>query len=102
MRRKMTRSSGNVFRDLGFPAQEAEHLRVRSLLMAHLRKVIEGRRLTQRQAAALLGVTQPRVSDLARGKIERFSIDALVAMLASAGVRVQIAVTPHRRRAGAA
>jgi len=98
----MTRSSGNVFRDLGFSAREAEHLRVRSLLMAHLRKVIEGRRLTQRQAAALLGVTQPRVSDLARGKIERFSIDALVAMLASAGVRVQIAVAPQRRRAGAA
>ena len=89
---KLTRSSGNVFRDLGFPADEAEHLRIRSLLMIEVRKLIEARGLTQKQAAALFGVTQPRVSDLVRGKIDLFSIDTLVDMLSSAGARVEIVV----------
>lgn len=98
----MTRSSGNVFRDIGFSPRAAEHLRVRSLLMAHLRKLIEARGPTQGRAAELFEVTQPRVSDLVRGKIELFSIDTRVEMLANAGVRVQIVVGPRRRRAGAA
>jgi predicted XRE-type DNA-binding protein len=46
--------------------------------------------LTQAQAADLFGVTQPRISDLVRGKIDRFSIDTLIAMLGHAGVRVRI------------
>jgi predicted XRE-type DNA-binding protein len=54
--------------------------------------LIEARKLTQAQAATLFGVTQPRVSDLVRGKIDRFSIDTLVGMLGHAGVRVQIVV----------
>ena len=98
MRTPMIRSSGNVFRDLGFPPQEAEHLRIRSTLMAELRRVLARRGLTQAQAAHLLGVTQPRVSDLTRGKIGRFSIDTLVDMLAQAGVRVRLVATPSRRR----
>ena len=61
---KLTRSSGNVFRDLGFSVDEAEYLKVRGELMVNLQKVITGRRLKQAQAAKLLGVTQPRVSDL--------------------------------------
>jgi predicted XRE-type DNA-binding protein len=60
--------------------------------MIRLSKVIEGRRLTQAQAATLFGVTQPRISDLVRGKIDRFSIDTLVAMLGRAGIRTQIVV----------
>jgi predicted XRE-type DNA-binding protein len=81
-----------VFRDLGFPPEEAEHLRIRSGLMAAVRGVIEARGLTQAEAAALLGVTQPRVSDLVRGKIDLFSIDTLVDMLARAGLRVDLVV----------
>jgi predicted XRE-type DNA-binding protein len=92
MATKVRRSSGNVFRDLGFPRKEAENLKIRSDLMIRLTKVIDGRGLTQAQAAELLGVTQPRVSDLVRGKIDRFSIDTLVAMLGQAGVRVQFIV----------
>ncbi len=57
--------------------------------MVQISKVIRSRRLTQARAAALFGVTQPRVSDLVRGKIERFSIDTLIAMLGHAGVQVQ-------------
>ena len=89
---KVRRSSGNVFSDLGFSKQEAENLKIRTDLMIRLSKVIEGRRLTQAQAATLFGVTQPRISDLVRGKIDRFSIDTLVAMLGHAGIRIQIVV----------
>ena len=92
MTTKVRRSSGNVFRDLGFSRDEAEHLKIRTDLMIRLSKLIEARGLTQAQAADLFGATQPRVSDLVRGKIDRFSIDTLVAMLGHAGVRVQIVV----------
>lgn len=90
------RGSGNVFRDLGFAPEEAEHLRVRADLMIELSKLIEDRGLTQAQAAKLFGVSQPRVSDLVRGRIDRFSIDTLVAMLGRGGVRVLVRVTTKR------
>ena len=90
MTTKIRRSSGNVFRDLGFSAEEATHLKIRSDLMIRLTRLIEDRGLTQAAAAKLLGVTQPRISDLTRGKIDRFSIDTLIAMLGHAGVGVQI------------
>ena len=89
---KIRRSSGNVFRDLGFSQQEAENLKIRTALMIRLSQLIEARRLTQAEAASLFKVTQPRVSDLVRGKIDRFSIDTLVAMLGHAGVPVQVVV----------
>lgn len=98
MKPKMTRSTGNVFTDLGFPSQEAEHLRIRSLLIVHLRRLIEARGLNQSQAAKLFGVTQPRVSDLVQGKIGLFSIDALIDMLARAGVRVKLTLSSSRRK----
>lgn len=88
---KITRGSGNVFRDLGYSPAEAEHLRVRAELMSALYRLVKRRRLTQAQAAKLLGVSQPRVSDLMRGQFHRFSIDALVEMLAKAGVKVHFA-----------
>ena len=89
---KVRRSTGNVFRDLGFSQEEAENLKIRTDLMIRLSKLIETRRLTQAQAASLFEVTQPRISDLVRGKIDRFSIDTLVAMLGHAGIRVQVLV----------
>lgn len=87
-------SSGNVFRDLGVPGEEADNLRIRSELMIHLLQVIESRGLKQREAAGLFGVTQPRISDLARGKIDLFSIDMLVTLLSHAGVQVSVVVEP--------
>ncbi len=98
MKTKLTRSSGNVFKDLGFSAEESEHLRIRSSLMIQVRKVIETRSLTQADAARLFGVTQPRISDLVRGRIDLFSIDTLVDMLAHAGVRVRLVVAPPRSK----
>ena len=102
MKTTLTRSSGDVFRDLGFPAEEAEHLKIRSTLMARIRRVIQVRRLTQAAAADLFGVTQPRVSDLVRGKIDLFSIDMLVDMLALAGIRVTVSLSIPKRRRGVA
>ena len=97
MATRIRRSTGNVFRDLGFDAAESENLRLRSDLMIVLSKLITARRLTQAKAAAMFGVSQPRVSDLMRGRIVRFSVDTLVAMLGSAGLRVRLVVKPRSR-----
>ncbi len=99
MAAKLRRSSGNVFRDLGFSPAESEHLRIRSELMARLRRVIAAEGLTQAAAARLLGVSQPRVSDLVRGQIDLFSIDTLVNMLAKAGIRVTVTARARTRAA---
>ena len=98
----MTRSAGNVFRDVGYSPEEAEHLRVRADLMIDLQKAVSARRLKQAEAAKLLGVTQPRVSDLMRGRLDLFSVDTLIDMLARLGIRVKLVVQPSRRRAGVA
>ena len=99
MKLKVSRSSGNVFRDLGFTSEEAEHLKIRSDLMIQLQKLIAARGLRQAQAAKILGVTQPRVSDLLRGRIDLFSTDAIIDMLARLGVRVKVALVPTKQRA---
>lgn len=94
---RIQRSSGNVFSDLGFGPEEAQNLKLRADLMIELTKLIEERGLTQAAAAKLLGVTQPRVSDLVRGKIDRFSVDTLIEMLGHAGASVSLVVTTTRR-----
>jgi predicted XRE-type DNA-binding protein len=88
-----------AFMSLGFPPEEAEHLRIRADLMIALARLIEDREWTQAEAARRLGVAQPRISDLVRGKIERFTIDTLVTMLSHAGADVTVTV---KRRRGAA
>jgi predicted XRE-type DNA-binding protein len=65
--------------------------------MARLARVIEERDLTQAEAARVLGVTQPRVSDLVRGKIDLFSIDMLVNLLAKAGLQVTFTARARKR-----
>jgi predicted XRE-type DNA-binding protein len=85
MKRKVTPSTGNVFRDLGFSHEEAEHLLVRADLMVQTQKLLASHRLTQKAAAKLLGVTQPRVSDLLSGRIDLFSTHALIDMVARLG-----------------
>jgi predicted XRE-type DNA-binding protein len=93
---KITRSTGNVFRDLGFPNQQAEHLLIRADLMIQLEKAIASKRLKQSEIARRLKVTQPRVSDLLRGRIHLFSTDALIDMLARLGLRVELIVRSPR------
>lgn len=98
MNAKMTRGVGNVFRDLGFRAGEADSLRIRADLMIQIRRLIESKELTQARAAEVFGVTQPRISDLVRGKIDLFSIDTLVDMLARVGMRVGLTVRRGRAK----
>ncbi|MFJ5299182.1 helix-turn-helix domain-containing protein [Pseudomonas sp. NPDC088368] len=76
----------------GSPA-EAENMRIRSCLMMAIREFISSRNLTQSQAARLFKVTQPRISELQRGKINLFSIDRLILMLVQAGWRVDVTVS---------
>ncbi|ALA58446.1 helix-turn-helix domain-containing protein [Nitrospira moscoviensis] len=86
-------SSNNIFRDLGFKAGEAENLKLRAMLMVELEKHIREKGLTQKRAAERLGVTQPRISDLMRGKIDLFSVDTLITMLTHAGLKVDVKVS---------
>ena len=95
---RVTPSTGNVFRDLGFSKAETEHLLVRADLLIQVQKAIASRGLKQAEAAKVLRVTQPRVSDLLRGRIDLFSTDALIDMLARLGVGVRLVVKPTRSR----
>jgi predicted XRE-type DNA-binding protein len=95
---RVTASTGNVFRDIGFSREEAEHLVVRADLLIQLQKLIASRGLTQSAVARLLRVTQPRVSDLLRGRIDLFSTDSLIDMLARLGIGVRLVVKPMRSR----
>lgn len=89
---KMKRGSANVFHDLGFPPGEAQNLLLRSDLMTRIERYVKAGGRSQKDAAAQLGVTQPRLNDLLKGKIEKFSLDALVNMLGHAGMRVELSV----------
>lgn len=89
---KIHESSGNIFLDLGFAAEEAANLLLRSNLMGELRRYIENQGLKQREAAEAFGVTQPEISYLVSGKIDRFSVDKLVNMLARVGKQVSVEI----------
>lgn len=91
-RLKMERGSGNVFADIGFSPDEAQNLQLRSDLMTRIERFVKRSGVTQTEAARTLGVTQPRLNDLLRGKIDKFSLDALVNMLGHAGMRVELKV----------
>ncbi len=91
-RLKITRGSGNVFADIGFSPDEAQNLQLRSDLMSRIERFVKRTGMTQTEAARALGVTQPRLNDLLRGKIDKFSLDALVNMLGHAGMRVELRV----------
>lgn len=72
--------------------EEAENMKLRSALMLALKEHIKKVKLTQSEAAKLFGVTQPRISDLMRGKISVFGLESLVNMAAAAGMRVEMHV----------
>ncbi|MFZ5523823.1 MAG: helix-turn-helix domain-containing protein [Pseudomonadota bacterium] len=87
---KITKSSGNVFLDLGFSPEEATILAMRAQLMGELRIKIRDEKWTQAEAAQVLGVSQSRVSDLIRGKFEKFSLDMLITLATRAGKKVEL------------
>ena len=83
-------SSGNVFSDLGFEPGEAAILYMRAELMNDLRLYIQSSGMTQTEAAKELGIAQSRVSDLMRGKWEKFSLEMLITLEARAGRKVTL------------
>ena len=91
-RMKIERSSGNVFRDIGFRPARAHNLLLRSEMMTRIEQFVKRSDLTQKDAARLLGITQPRLNDLLKGRIDKFSLDALVNMLGHAKLRVEIKI----------
>jgi len=90
MKEKITKSSGNVFTDLGFDDGEAVVLQMRSKLMNDLRDFISSSGMSQTEAAKRLGITQSRVSDLMRGKWDKFSLEMLVSLEARLGRKVTL------------
>ena len=84
------RSSGNVFEDLGFDPEEAALLEVKSQLLRALTSYVRQYE-TQRDAAEALGVKQPRISEIATGKLSAFSTDLLIKLCDRAGIRVNVA-----------
>jgi len=88
----MTISKGyhNVFEALEDDPAMAQNLKIRSELMIALRQYVEEEDLSQKEAAEVFGVYQPRISDLMRGKIDKFTIDTLVNMLARVGKTVKM------------
>ena len=90
MKEAVVNSSGNVFIDLGYSPDEAAVLQMRADLMADLRKFVKARKLTQARAAEIFGISQSRVSDLIRGKWERFSLEMLITLATRAGMHVTL------------
>ena len=72
--------------------EAAENMKLRSILITALKNHISSTEMSQAEAAKLLGVTQPRISDLVRGKINLFALDALVNMAVAAGLRIELRV----------
>ncbi|MBM4134715.1 MAG: XRE family transcriptional regulator [Nitrospira sp.] len=90
MNKKASKSGDNIFVDLGFDPAEAAVLQMRANLMSDLRLYIQKHKLTQSEAAKRLGIAQSRVSDLVRGKWEKFSLEMLITLEARLGRTVRV------------
>jgi predicted XRE-type DNA-binding protein len=89
----MNKSYKNVFDALETDPSVAKNLFIRSRLMIEIREYMQENNLTQKEASIKTGVTQPRISDLMRGKIDLFTIDTLVSMLEKLGIDVDVTLT---------
>jgi len=89
---RITRGSGNIFIDLGFDRLEAENLRLRSELMFRIEQFYRKSGMTQAAAAKALGLTQPRLNSLLKGRLSLFSLDALVNVAKRAGLSVRLVI----------
>ena len=94
-KRDYIESSGNVFADLGFP--DADEMLAKAELAIKIAGILRRRRLTQMQAAEILGVDQPKVSALIRGRLAGFSIERLLRFLLLLGTDVAITIKPSQR-----
>ncbi len=87
---RIIESSGNVFADLGFDPAEAEVMKMRTEVMIRTAQQLKAKGWTQAEAARHLGITQPRVSRLVKGKVEDFSLDMLLTLATRAGLHPQL------------
>lgn len=92
MNSQITKGQDNIFDDLGFEAEEAVNLKIRADLILDLQKHIKQQKWTQQEAADFFNETQPRISNLMNGDIERFSIDKLVQMIVKAGMKITVEI----------
>ncbi len=92
MNNQIVKGQDNIFDDLGFNPEEAANLKIRADLILDLQKYIKKREWTQQEAASFFNETQPRMSNLMNGDIERFSIDKLVQMISKAGMTIKVEV----------
>jgi predicted XRE-type DNA-binding protein len=92
------RGSGNVFRDMGFTAAEAAELSTKSVLIDAIADTIKQRKLTQKEAAVVVGTDQPTLSKVLRGRMESVTIDRLAGWLTALGRTVEIRVRPFDKR----
>lgn len=97
---RFERSSGNVFKDIGFPEAEAERELLKADLAVEIYRIIVGRKLTQAKAGELLGVDQADVSRLKNGDFARFSVERLFAFLNRLNRNVEIRITPTKNAKG--
>ena len=84
--------ASNIFEEIGFDKAEADNLRIRSALMREIVNYINMNNLSQKKAAEVFVVNQPRISDLVRGKINKFTIDILVNMLSAVDIPVAVVI----------
>ena len=94
----IVRGSGNIFRDLGHPNADREQLR--ALLAARIIGVLDDRKLTVRAAQELTGIAAADFSRIRRAKLDRFTIDRLMSVLAGLGQQVEVTVKVQPRRSG--
>ena len=90
MKKQSKKAAGNIFLDLGFAPAEAAVLQMRATLMSDLRAYIQSEGLTQAESAERLGIAQSRVSDLVRGKWDKFSLEMLITLEARLGRTVNV------------
>ena len=88
----MEKGKENIFEDLGFEPEEAANLKIRADLILDLQQYIKQQGWTQEEAAKFFNETQPRISNLMNGDINRFSIDKLVQMIIKAGMQIRVEV----------
>jgi predicted XRE-type DNA-binding protein len=93
---KIEESSGNVYADLGFP--DAEEMLVKAQLAVNIGRIIKRRKLTQKEAAAMMGLSQGKVSDMLRGRFRGISEAKMLDCLTALGNDVESRVKPIRRR----
>ena len=95
---KVEVGSGNIFADLGLP--DAEELLLKSQIVITLRRLIDARKLTQTAAAKRIGIGQPDLSNVLRGRFHGYSTERLMRMLTAFDQDIEITVRPRRKKKG--